>query len=371
MEIVRRKILVVDDDPGLAKLITDFLEGHGYEASSASNGSRAIEKVLSGFPELVLLDLKLPDMMGVEVLKRIKAINEDVAVIIITGYGGEQVAVDLIKAGALDYISKPFDFEALLISIKNSLKIRDGQIEDKRHERFSSLERFFPFLAHEIRNPLHAIAGAIAIIERRSKLKDELLAQSIKIIQDEVHHLNEFVQECLDFVRPPQVNLSVEVDINEVIGIVMNMVSHMFENLSDHMKISLETDSSLPKVYAKYEEIKQAFLNIVKNSYEAIDGGGELLIKTSLRSDLSPRCVEVSFIDNGAGIKREDMKSLFSPFFTTKLRGTGLGLAICRRIIVERHHGDIGIESEIGKGTTVKVRLPIKEEEIEKNIVSI
>src|SRR4030042_2383024 len=153
MEIVRRKILVVDDDPGLAKLIRDFLEGHGFEASSAPNGSRAIEKVLSGFPELVLLDLKLPDMTGVEVLKRIKAINEDVAVIIITGYGGEQVAVDIIKAGAIDYIAKPFEFEALLTSIKNSFKLRDAQIEDRKHKGISSLENFFPFFAHEVRTP--------------------------------------------------------------------------------------------------------------------------------------------------------------------------------------------------------------------------
>ena len=362
MEMIKRKMLVVDDDPGLAKLITEFLEGRGFEASSAPNGNKAIEKVLSGFPELVLLDLRLPDMTGVEVLKRIKEINEDIAVIVVTGYGGEQVAVDLIKAGALDYISKPFEFEALLTSIKNTLKIRDAQIEDKRHKRFSSLERFFPFLAHEVRNPLHAIGGAIAVIQRRSNVKDELLAQSIRIIQEEVHHLNEFVQECLDFVHPPKIGHSVEVDINEVISIVMNMISHMFEKIFKNIKVTIETDSKLPGVYAKYEEIKQAFLNIVKNSFEAMSDGGELVVKTCLRSDLHPRCVEISFIDKGMGIKKEDIKSLFNPFFTTKLRGTGLGLAICHRIIVERHNGEIGIESEIGKGTTVTVRLPIKEE---------
>jgi len=371
METLRRKILVVDDDPRLAKMITEFLEGHGFEASSAPNGNKAIEKVLSRFPELVLLDLNLPDITGIEVLRRIKEISEDIAVIIVTGYGGEQVAVDLIKAGALDYVSKPFEFEALLASIKNTLRIRDAQIEDKRQKRFSSLERFFPFLAHEIRNPLHAIAGAIAIIQRRSKLKDELLAQSIKIIQEEVHHLNEFVQECLDFVRPPQISLSVEVDINEVIAIVMNIMSHMFEKISKNIKITIETDSKLPKVYAKYEEIKQAFLNIVKNSFEAMADGGELIIRTCLRSDLHPSYVEIIFIDSGTGIKKEDMKSLFNPFFTTKLRGTGLGLAICHRIIVERHNGEIGIESEIGKGMTVTIRLPIKGEEIKKSVASI
>ncbi|MGD0917415.1 MAG: response regulator [Thermodesulfobacteriota bacterium] len=361
MEALRRSILVVDDDPGFREMITKFLQDKGFQAASASNGNRAIENVLSGFPELVLLDLKLPDMTGVEVLKRIKEINEDIAVVIVTGYGGEQVAVDLIKAGALDYISKPFEFEALLTSIKNSLKIREAQIEDKRNRRFSSLERFFPFLAHEVRNPLHAIAGAIAIIERRSNSSDELLAQSIRIIQEEVHHLNEFVQECLDFVRPPRTGFSVEVDINEVISIVIRILSHMFEKTFGTIKIVMETDPTLPRVTANYEEIKQAFLNIIKNSLEAMPNGGELVVKTCLRSDLRPRCIEISFIDNGIGIKKEDMASLFNAFFTTKLRGTGLGLAICHRIVIERHNGEMGIKSEIGKGTAVTVRLPLEE----------
>jgi signal transduction histidine kinase len=361
MEILKRRILVVDDDVGLAEMITQFLEKLGFNASFVLNGRNAIEKVLSGFPELVLLDLNLPDITGVEVLKRIKKINENIAIIIVTGYGGEQVAVDLIKAGALDYISKPFELEALLTSIKNSLKLHDAQIEDRRHKGFSSLEKFFPFLAHEVRNPLHAIAGAIAIIERRSNLKDELLAQSIRIIQEEVHHLSDFVQECLDFVHPPRISLSTEVDVNEVISIVMNMMSHMFEKIFGNMEIIMEMDPKLPKVYANYEEIKQAFLNIVKNNFEAMAEGGRLTIRTFFRSDLNPKQVEIIFVDNGVGIKREDMKSLFTSFFTTKPRGTGLGLAICHRIIVERHHGEIAIESETGKGTTVTIRLPIKE----------
>jgi len=361
MEALRRKILVVDDEPRLAELITQFLQTHGFWTFSAPNGKRAVEALVSESPELVLLDLKLPDMGGGEVLKRIKEINEDIAVIIVTGYGGEQIAVDLIKAGALDYIKKPFDFEALLASVKNALRLRDAQIEDKKNKGFSSLERFFPFLAHEVRNPLHAISGAIAIIQKRSDLEDELLTQSIRIIQDEVHHLSEFVQGCLDFVRPPKFSFSVEVDVNELISIVMKMIFHMFEKTRGNIRVTLQLDSKLPRVQANYEELKQVFLNIIKNSFEAMAEGGELIVKTGLRSDLL-RAVEINFVDCGNGIKKEDRKNLFKPFFTTKPRGTGLGLAICHRIVVERHNGEISIESEVGKGTTVTIRLPVIEE---------
>ena len=359
MEYSGRKILVVDDSLALAEMVTRFLEDHGFDASFVSNGKDAIEKVLSGPPDLVLLDLNLPDISGMEVLKRIKEINEDVAIMVITGYGGEQVAVAMMKAGALDYLSKPFEFQTLLTSIKDTLGIRDALIEERKSKKYPSLERFFPFLAHEIRNPLHAIAGALTIIQRRANLKDELLAQSIKIIQEEVQHLSEFVQECLDFVRPPKKSHLTEVDVNELISIVIAMMSHIYEEIYSRIKITKEINPQLPKIWANYDEIKQSFLNIVKNSFEAICGEGELIIKTDLKSNPSSGWIKINFIDNGTGIKKECIKDVFNPFFSTKLKGTGLGLAICRRIIVERHHGAIHIDSDENKETTVTVELPV------------
>jgi signal transduction histidine kinase len=358
METAKKKILIVDDSLEVIALCRRFLEHQGFRVSIASNGQMAIERMASDSPEAVLLDLVLPDISGREVLKRIKEINDETAVIFMTGYGGEEVAVDLMKAGAADYLSKPFTNEALLKSIQEALKIREAYIEDKKFAGFSSLERFFPFLAHEIRNPLHAIGGALAIIQRRSNLKDEVLGRSVKIIQEEVQHLNDFVQECLDFVRPLTRSRFMEVEINEVLSVAINIVSHMFNELSPKIRIRLDTDSELPRVYANYEEIKRAFLNILKNSFEAMENGGEITIKTGYNPVSYPGTIEILFTDTGAGIKEEKLKNLFSPFFTTKPRGTGLGLAICRRIINERHNGKIHVESTEGKGTIVRVELP-------------
>jgi signal transduction histidine kinase len=300
----------------------------------------------------------LPDIPGEEVLIRIREIEKDIAIIVITGHGGEQVAVDMMRKGAIDFLSKPIDHEAFLSSINNALEMRDAQIEDRRFDRYPSLERFFPFLAHEIRNPLHAISGALAIIQKRSDLKDEILAQSIKIINEEVQHLNEFVMECLNFVRPPNIVRFIGVEINELVSVVINIISHMFELESKKVKIIKEIEPQLPKIYADYEEIKQAFLNIVKNAFEAMPEAGQFTIRACLKYD-SQENIEMAFIDNGVGVKKENLGRLFNPFFTTKIRGTGLGLALCRRIIVERHHGKIYIESEENKGTTVIVELPV------------
>ncbi len=358
MGISPRKILVVDDNQAFADFVRTVLESKDFRVSVALDGKTAIEKALSDGPELVLLDLKLPDIPGEELLLRMKGINRNIAVVVITGFGGEQVAIDMMRRGAIDFLLKPIDHEALLLSVKNALEIRDAQIEDRAFDRYPSLERFFPFLAHEIRNPLHAISGALAIIQRRSDSKDVLLGQSIKIINEEVHHLNDFVQECLNFVKPPNTVRFIEADVNEVVSVVMNIISHMFEAESKKIKMVMELDPNLPRIYAHYEEIKQAFLNIVKNAFEAMPDGGELVIKARRKSD-SPRNLEIIFVDSGTGIKKENLEKLFSPFFTTKPRGTGLGLAICRRIITERHHGRIYMTSEEGNGTTVTVELPI------------
>ncbi len=358
METAKRKILVVDDNADFVGLVRRLLENKDFQVSVALDGKTAFEKVLSDDPEMVLLDLKLPDLPGEEILKRIKEINKDIAIVIVTGFGGEQVAVDLMRKGATDFLSKPIDREVLYSAINNALKIRDAQIADRNFERYPTLERFFPFLAHEIRNPLHAISGALAIIRRRTDLKDEILDQSIKIIDEEVQHLNEFVQECLNFVRPPNRVHFIEIEMNDVLSVVMNIISHIFESNANKIKVIRELDPALPKIVANYEEIKQAFLNIAKNAFEAMPAGGALTIKTCCKKK-SPTHIEVIFSDNGGGIKPEDLKSLFKPFFTTKLRGTGLGLAISRRIIVERHNGKIQIESEEAKGTTVKIELPI------------
>jgi signal transduction histidine kinase len=358
-EAPKRKILIVDDDPEITKMLTFALQDQRYEVVVANTGRMAIQKVQSDSSELVLLDLNLPDVDGKETLRKIREIDEDVATIVITGYGGQKVATDLMKAGAVDFISKPFDMVILLKAISDAFTLRDARIEDKRYGGLASLEKFFPFLAHEIRNPLHAIAGAIAIIQKRIDSEDKILSRSIHIVNEEVQQLTEFVQDCLEFVRRPDARYFVEGQIDEVLSVVLNITSHMFEDLSKKIKVTWKPNPDLPKVRINYEEIKQAFLNIVKNSFESMPEGGELVIETGLLTHSEPHSVVIVFSDDGPGIRPEDMKHIFKPFFTTKIKGSGLGLAICQRIIVERHRGKMDIKNGQRSGTRVIVELPI------------
>ncbi len=353
------KLLIVDDNIDFIGFVRKVLERENYQISIALDGKTAIERALSEHPELILLDLKLPDISGGEVLEKVKEVDKNIAIMVITGYGRDQVAIDLMRKGAIDFLTKPVEPQILIKAIQNALKIRESQLAgDNQIASYPSLENFFPFLAHEIRNPLHAISGALTIIKRRSDLKDHLLAQSVKIIDEEVQHLNNFVQECLDFVRPPNAIRISEIDIHDVLSVVINITTQMFVPESKKIKVTLEREPALPKIYANYEEIKQAFLNITKNAFEAMPDESELFIKTSCDRE-APSSIEVCFKDNGEGIKKENLPYLFNPFFTTKQRGTGLGLAICRRIIEERHRGKIEIESEEKSGVVVKVKLPV------------
>jgi two-component system CheB/CheR fusion protein len=153
----------------------------------------------------------------------------------------------------------------------------------------------------------------------------------------------------------------VDVDVNEVVSIVVSIASHMFQEPLQKVKVKTHLSPQLPKVQANYEEIKQALLNIVRNGFEAMEEGGQFTVTTTFKPDPAPGCVEITFSDSGAGIREENKKYLFSPFFTTKLKGTGLGLPICHRIVVERHKGRIHFESQEGKGTTMKVELPVSQ----------
>jgi signal transduction histidine kinase len=353
-----RKLLIVDDNIDFVHFIRRALGQEDYRISIALDGKTAIEKTAVENPDLVLLDLKLPDISGEEVLERLKEIHKDISVIVITGFGGDQVAIDMMRKGAIDFLTKPVELQILHKAIKNALSINDARQEDKKFNPYPSLEIFFPFLAHEIRNPLHAIAGALTIIQKRGNLEDPYLSQSVKIIHEEVSHLNDFVQECLNFVKPPNFIRFSEVNLRETISMIANMLTNMFETEAKRISISVKADHDLPMVYVNYEEIKQAFINIMKNAIEAMPNGGDLVIET-FRNPHFPQKIEILFHDQGIGIKKEVMESIFNPFFTTKPRGTGLGLALCRRIIVERHRGEICIESEDNKGTTVKVTLPV------------
>lgn len=361
-----KPILIVDPDRDFTKTTEKVLLSNGYKVSLAHSGSQAIKKISSSPPRLAFLSLKLPDMEGEVLLKKIHEIDPHLNIILIE-FGKEDI-IDLMKYGVIDFFPKPIGADTLVQAIEKVPTIINPISGDPEKEGVAVLAQFFPFLVHELRNPLQAIGGALTIIEKRSSLEDIPLAQSIGIIKEEVQHLSGFVQKCLDFVRPINREFCIESDLNEMIGLCIKMTTYMFPEASSAIQVVTGLDPNLPKVYANYEELKQVLLNLLKNSFEAMiqSPRKELTVKTVNKVFHNTGWVEIIIRDTGVGIKNDNLKLIGTPFFTTKIRGTGLGLAVCHRIIVDRHKGKILIESEEALGTTVTIKLPVNPKGQEK-----
>jgi len=220
----------------------------------------------------------------------------------------------------------------------------------RRADRLSALGELSAGMAHEIRNPLGAIKGAVEILRDDYK-PNHSKYEFIQILLKETDRLNHIVQEFLGFARPKNPELQF-VDLNEAIESVLMLTAQ--EVRKSGVTVRKNLDPSIGKRSLDAGLLKQAFLNLILNAIQAMPQGGVL----SIESGLAHNAVSVKIADTGIGISEENRKKLFSPFFTTRKNGTGLGLAITYRII-ENHHGTISVESQPGKGSTFTIGIPV------------
>ena len=220
----------------------------------------------------------------------------------------------------------------------------------RRADRLSALGELSAGMAHEIRNPLGSIKGAVEIL-RDDYGPEDAKYEFIQILLKETDRLNHIVQEFLGFARPKQPEFQ-QADLNAAIDSVLALTA--LEAKKTGVKVEKRLDPSIGIRSLDMSLLRQAFLNLVLNAIQAMDNGGVLTVVSALRGDL----LEITVADSGRGISEENRKKLFTPFFTTKKNGTGLGLAITYRII-ENHRGTIDVASEPGKGTTFTVKIPI------------
>jgi signal transduction histidine kinase len=235
----------------------------------------------------------------------------------------------------------------------------------RRADRLSALGQLSAGLAHEIRNPLGAVKGAVEILQDDYPTGHPK-AEFYAIILKEVDRLNEVVTNFLSFARPVSLTF-VRVDVHKVLSDLEGLISAQARAHQVQVFVSFHGGPAL--VLADEALLKQAFLNIMLNAVEAMPGGGDLSISTRSIDAAEPgpgagsaRWLEVVFDDTGLGIAEQDLGRIFDPFFTTKKDGTGLGLAITYRII-ENHRGSIRVISQSGRGTTFVVLLPLESSE--------
>jgi signal transduction histidine kinase len=224
-------------------------------------------------------------------------------------------------------------------------------------ERLSAITLLAAGVAHEIGNPLNSLNIHLQLMERELRklpaVQAGRLREDLHVARDEITRLDQIINQFLRAIRPSPPELR-PTSVNEVVKDALALMEH--EIADRDILVEQELAKGLPRLLLDRAQLKQAFYNIIKNALQAMKSGGFLRIRT----EADESNVIVSFIDSGAGIAPEHIGRLFEPYFTTKERGTGLGLMIVQRIVRE-HGGTIEVESDKGRGTIFRVKLPIHE----------
>lgn len=251
----------------------------------------------------------------------------------------------------IDVAAEPVGHAIILRDITETRRTEQQTLES---ERLNALTLLAAGVAHEIGNPLNSLNIHLQLIEREAgKLdgaKRSKLQESVEISRGEVSRLDSIISQFLRAIRPTRPQLRPE----NVNSIVEEAVRFFAPEIKDRdIVVEQELRSDLPLLELDRDQMKQAFYNVIKNSFEAMKSRGILRIRT----DMDDSHVLVRFTDSGGGISAENLSRVFEPYFTTKSSGTGLGLLIVRRIVRE-HGGELSIESSEGKGLTLTIRLP-------------
>jgi two-component system, sporulation sensor kinase E len=262
------------------------------------------------------------------------------------------------NAAAVDRgYSEQVGYAIIVRDITESRRTAEKTIES---ERLNALTLLAAGVAHELGNPLNSLNIHLQLMERQArklkgKERDEL-QHSIEICRGEINRLDSIVTQFLRAIRPSRPQLQPE-NINAIVEEAVRFFSAEIE--ARDIVVETELRSDLPLLQLDRGQMKQAFYNVIKNSFEAMKRRGILRIRT----DVDESHVRVSFIDTGGGMSAETLSHVFEPYYTTKERGTGLGLLVVRRIVRE-HGGELAIESTEGKGLTLSIRLPFKEQRV-------
>jgi signal transduction histidine kinase len=354
-------ILVADDDPDIVQLLGDRLEALGHQVTRVSDGEAALAALEQEIPQLVLLDIEMPKLNGIEVLKRIKKQWPQLPVVILTAHGSVSLAVEAMKMGAADFLTKPFEGKQLQTVITTALQ---------RRTLHDDLTKLVGEISHDVKNLLMPVTlGTDLLSSEISELFSKLPAvEAVKMeasrqICNEVMGLLQQTARCLqertktiaDYVRIQSLpRRFAPCHVAQIIERVANMVDLLAREKS--IRVSFEQLDDLPTVVADEARLYSLFYNLVHNAIAAVPAGGAITIRGQSQPDGADIVLIVE--DTGVGMSPEICARLFSgETVSRKPGGTGLGMKIIKET-VEAHGGTIAVQSTEGVGTTFSLRLP-------------
>lgn len=373
------KIVLVDDEADIREVMAIALEDSGYQVHTASDGTGGIELCKTVQPQIVITDVRMPGLSGIQVLAAVKKMNPDIEVIVFTAFGDMDLAIQALQLDASDFIAKPVNDQALQMALKRARerysarkKLKDytallerefaDQARILHQDKMISLGRLAASVVHEINNPLAGILNYIRLMIRilsRGSLSEEnreKFSQYLKLVETETDRCSQIVSSLLTFSRKSPLTFE-SISIPHLIERCTILSQHRLQ--LQHIRLETRVASNIPPVEGDFNQLQQCIINLIFNAIDAMPSGGVLTL--SGHYEPSAGRVIVSVKDTGSGISETDLPYIFEPFFTTKKEGYGVGLGLSTVYgIMERHKGAVSVESRIGQGSTFLLELPAK-----------
>jgi len=373
---MEKSILLVDDEEGIRKVLGILLADMGYRVHTAATGTEALRTFEKLRPPIVLTDIKMPEMDGIELLRELKRISPETEVIMITGHGDMDLAIKSVKYEATDFVTKPINDEILEIALQRAHEritmrrklddythnleqlVRDKTKQLVASERLAAIGQTVAVLSHAIKNITGGLKGGAFVLEKGIELDEKkYLLQGWEMIKGNVDKITNLSLDLLNYAKDSRPDFKKCYPVQPAREVVALMRPRAKEHGID---LSTQFDKNIDPIPIDPDLIHHSLLNLVTNALDAcIHATGKKLKKVKVRAiKKSGWGVEYQVEDTGCGMKADVKKKLFQSFFSTKgTDGTGIGLMITKKIIDE-HKGEIEAESKEGVGSTFVVRLP-------------
>jgi signal transduction histidine kinase len=363
-------VAVVDDSPELVSLLSRYLKKEGFQVVQAGSARELHLLIERNKIALLLLDIGLPDKNGDEILRDIVPENPNMGIIMVTGTMDIETALNCLREGADDYLTKPLSFKLFSHTVKNTLKKRRLAINNRAYqrkllditreldksrdllvdaERMSTIGRMSSNLLHAIRNPLTSIGGTSRLLTK--KTDDTYLLKFLNIITEETVKIERTLDNLSSYADDSQTTLAA----HPIYALIRKTAMFFYNQLDDadiELRISLPGQG--PEIFLDENKIRQLIVHLIKNSIESMQRGGTLVISSV--EDVNFLTIRIT--DSGCGISADDLPRLRDPFFTSKTTGIGMGLAVVDQIVAD-HGGNFHVKSTPLNGTEVSVSFPL------------
>ncbi|MBU1274102.1 MAG: response regulator [Proteobacteria bacterium] len=359
-------ILCIDDDPVARESAQLLLNRWGYRVSLADCGEAGLEAIATAPPDLVLVDLQMPGIDGIEVLEWVRQNHPSIICVMVTGHATLQKAVEAMKEGAYDFLAKPFSPDELKLTVERGLERRRLVLEAERlrSEKAIMQANFVTLVSHQMRSPLAAVRQLLEVpVSQALGPVPEAYQGFIKRAADRLDLLARTLNAWLAMSRLDQEGIYSRMTTAEMGALLEDLVERAEADVTaagQTLKVEIIDGQSLLEV--DRESLLEALYNIVSNSVKYNRPQGLVTI----RACKSPDGVELSISDQGPGVSAQEAEYIFDEFYRSRRRdikdkpGTGLGLAISRKV-VRAHGGEIKVTSGPGEGATFTVSLPCLE----------